>query len=372
MASDPKPRRMLVICPFPRGVAAGQRLKFEQYYADWQAHGWTIDVAPFMDMKLWNILYRPGHIAGKVIGVLRGYLRRLRDLARIGRYDLVYCHMNVSPIGTSLLERGVRKLAPRLVYDIEDNVLVETGPVAKDHPNPILRLIRGVGKARYLVRTADHVITSSPALNDRCRALNHRHTCTYITSSVDTDRFLPANQYQNDHELVIGWTGTFSSRPYLDLLRRVFQELARRRRFRLRVIGNFEYDLPGVHLEVLRWSAEEEVEQLQGVDIGVYPLPADEWVSGKSGLKAIQYLAFGIPCVATNVGTTPSIVRHGENGLLAISEDEWLSALEMLLDDPALRRRLGRQARRDAVRQFSLQAVAGAYRGVLEEVMARP
>ena len=96
----------------------------------------------------------------------------------------------------------------------------------------------------------------------------------------------------------------------------MFQELARRRTFRLRVIGNFDYALDGVDLEVIRWTAEREVEDLQAIDIGVYPLPLEEWVTGKSGLKAIQYMAFGIPCVATDVGTTPMLIRDGENGLL--------------------------------------------------------
>ena len=95
----------------------------------------------------------------------------------------------------------------------------------------------------------------------------------------------------------------------------------------LRVIGNFDYEFPGVDLEVIRWNADREVEQLQGIDIGVYPLPFDDWVSGKSGLKAIQYMTLGLPCVATDVGTTPLIIRHGDNGLLVRTEDEWLEAL---------------------------------------------
>jgi len=111
------------------------------------------------------------------------------------------------------------------------------------------------------------------------------------------------------------------------------------------------------------------VEDLQAIDVGVYPLPADEWVTGKSGLKAIQYMAFGLPCVATEVGTTPMIIRDGENGLLVRNDDEWLSALIRLIDDPALRRRLGEQARKDAVRRYSTSAVAGDYRAVLESVI---
>jgi len=361
-------RRLLVLCPYPVGVAAGQRLKFEQYYDDWREAGWDVAVSPYMTAKLWAVAHQHGHLGAKLAGTLKGLIRRIGDLARIPRYDLVYVFMYVTPIGTSFFERLTRQLARRLVYDLEDNVLIGQG-LKGQFPNPLLRLLKGSGKAKYLVRRADHVITSSPFLNEACIEKNEKRACTYISSSVDTDRFLPVNRFTNEETVTIGWTGTFSSSVYLDLLRPVFQQLAKRRTFRLRVIGNFDYALDGVDLEVVRWTAEREVEDLQAIDIGVYPLPLEEWVTGKSGLKAIQYMAFGIPCVATNVGTTPMLIRDGENGLLVRTQEEWVSALERLLDDPHLRRRLGQQARKDAVAHFSTRAVARNYRRVLEGVM---
>jgi L-malate glycosyltransferase len=368
VANDVKSkRRLLVLCPYPIGIAAGQRLKFEQYYDGWRRDGWTVTVAPFMDVALWRVLYGHGHFLRKALGTAVGYFRRGRDLFRIPRYDLVYCHMYVTPLGGSLFERLARRLARRLVYDLEDNMLMK--PDRAHQPNSLLSFIRSTGKTRFLVRSADHVITSSPFLNATCSEINQAKACTYITSSIDTDRFVPVNAYDNEDTVVIGWTGSFSTRAHLDLLRPVFEELARRRSYRLRVIGNFDYELPGVDLEVIRWSAEKEVEDLQAIDIGVYPLPPDEWVTGKSGLKAIQYMAFGIPCVATDVGTTPLIIQQGVNGLLVRTQQEWGGALERLIDDPALRRHLGEQARKDAVAKYSTQATASKYRDVLEGVM---
>lgn len=361
------PRRMLVICPYPVGVAAGQRLKYEQYFDDWRAHGWEIAVSSYMDMATWDAAYRPGRFGTKLLGLAKGHLRRLRDLFRLGRYDLVYVFMWVTPLGTNWLERLTRRLARRIVFDLEDNVLTGNKLGRAENPNWLANMLKGPGKALYLVRTADHVIASSPALADTCRALNAREAATYISSSVDTDRFVPVNSYAGSDGVTIGWTGTYSTRPMLDLLRTVFQDLAKRVRFRLRVIGNFDYELPGVDLEVVRWSAEREVEDLQAIDIGVYPLPIDDWVTGKSGLKAIQYMAFGIPPVATDAGINPRLIRHGENGLLVRSEDEWVEALERLIADPALRRRIGEAARRDAVEKYSVRAIAGQYRQVLDE-----
>ncbi len=360
--------RMLIVCPFPVGVAAGQRLKYEQYLDDWRAHGWEIEISPYMDMATWNVAYRPGHYPAKAFGLLRGHLRRLRDLFRIARYDLVYIHMWVTPLGTTLLERLTRRLARRIVFDLEDNVFSDTKLGRSENPNHLANMLKGPNKARYLARTADHVIASSPALADTCRDLNAHGAATYISSSVDTDRFVPVNAYAGSDGVTIGWTGTHTTRPMLDLLRGVFQTLARKVRFRLRVIGNFDYDLPGVDLEVIRWSAEREVEDLQAIDIGVYPLPVDDWVSGKSGLKAIQYMAFGIPPVATDVGINPRLIRHGENGLLVRTEEEWIDALELLVRDPALRRRFGEAARRDAVDKYSIRAIAGQYRQIIGDV----
>ena len=362
-------RRMLVLCPYPLGVAAGQRLKFEQYYDDWRVTGWEVVPSPFMDEGLWRVAFEPGQLGAKSLGVGRGMVRRLRDLFRIRRFDLVYCFMYAVPIGPTLPERLVRRFARKLIFDVEDNVMTGIARRSDHGPNRLLRFLRGAEKYRYLIREADHVVTSSPSLNALCLDINRKRACTYISSSVDSDRFVPAGRYRNDGPVTIGWTGTFSSRPYLDLLRPVFRQLAKERKFRLRVIGNFDYDLPGVDLEVVRWSAEREVEDLQAIDIGVYPLPEDEWVGGKSGLKAIQYMMMGLPCVATDVGTTPLIIRDGANGLLVTTAGEWLGALRRLLDDADLRRRLGEQARHDAVANYSVKAVARDYRQVLASVM---
>jgi len=369
----PQPRRnpkVLVLCPFPIGVAAGQRLKYEQYFTDWRALGYRIDVSSFMDLRMWGVVYSPGFYFEKILGVLRGQLRRFRDLFRIADYDLIYVFMWVTPFGTTSFERAVRRLAKRLIYDIEDNVLLEHTITARVfHPNRWIAMIKGPSKAKFLIKTADHVITSSPFLNERCLKANINRASTYISSSVDTDRFRPANRYYNENKIVIGWTGTFSSKIYLDLLRGVFLELADRVNFRLKVIGNFDYDLLGIDLEVVRWNSQTEVEDLQTIDIGVYPLPIDDWVLGKSGLKAIQYMAFGLPIVATKVGTTPLLISDEVDGLLVESKEEWVDALERLVREPDLRRALGKAAREKAVKKYSVAKVKLDYRAVLDSVM---
>lgn len=362
-------KRLLVLCPYPEGVAAGQRLKFEQYYADWRANGLEITVAPFMDMALWRVLYEPGHTVPKALGLLRGYLRRFWQLRLLGRHDAVFIHMWVMPLGSTLAERLVRRRTPALIYDLEDNIAAASPPAL----SPLRRLLRPLidraGKVRFLVRRADAVIVASPFLVQPCRDLGAaRVDC--ITPSLDTGRIVPAPTDRPPNPVpVIGWTGTFSSRIYLDLLADVFQKLARRATFRLRVIGNFDYALDGVDLDVVRWSAEREAEDLQSLDIGVYPLVDDDWSRGKAGLKIIQYQAAGLPCVASDVPLSRAQLREGETGFLVASKQEWEDRLFQLLHDPALRQKMGAAGRADAVRLYSREAVSARYRSVLEAVL---
>jgi glycosyltransferase involved in cell wall biosynthesis len=358
------------LCPYPIGVAAGQRLKYEQYFSDWESLGYQIEVSCFFDLRTWQVLYRPGRYFDKLSGLVRGQLRRFKDFFRVSDFDLVYIFMWATPFGPSISERIVRKRAKRVVYDIEDNIfLSKTNVMNKSNPNRWAVLLKSSSKAIFLVKTADHVITSSPFLNTLCLDLNLKDKCTYVSSSVDTNRFIPVNTYSNNRRVVIGWTGTFSSKRYLDTLREVFLQLTERVGFRLKIIGNFDFELPGIDLEVVRWTSQTEIQDLQSIDIGVYPLPLDDWVQGKSGLKAIQYMAFGLPTVASRAGNTPLLISHEVDGLLVESPEEWVDSLEGLIRDPALRRRLGQAARIKAVQTYSVNVVKNDYRKILESVV---
>jgi L-malate glycosyltransferase len=360
-----KKKKILIICPFPQGVAAGQRLKYEQYFQHWIDNGYNIDVSSFMDLNMWHIVYSKGNHISKILGTMRGQLRRIRDVFRVKQYDLVYVFMWVTPLGTAFFEWIFRVLSKKIIFDLEDMVLVEKS----NDLNPFTKLLKSASKTKYLIKYSDHIITSAPSLNDYCLTINKRKACTYISSSVDTNNFTPTNTYSNDRKITIGWTGTFTSKIYLDLLRGAFLKLKKERDFRLIVIGNFEYDFPELDLEVIRWTKENEIADLQKIDIGVYPLPIDDWVGGKSGLKAIQYMAFGLPTVATNVGTTPRIIKHKHNGWLVESEEEWIEGLKALIDNPNLRRQLGENARQTVIERYSINAIKKNYLDILNQLV---
>lgn len=364
MAEVPIPagRQILILCPYPFDTAPSQRLKYEQYIPFLEAQGYRIQIHPFFSPRTYAILYKPGRSLRKVAGVLAGIARRLALLPRIAHADGVYIHLHVCPLGPPWLEWLTCSLARAIVLDIDDMVhLLPTSGA-----NASARRFKSSARYFLLMRRAQHVITCTPAL-DRLVRQHNPHTSD-ISSTIDTDRYRPSNSYRNDRELVLGWSGSHSTAPYLHLLDRVLQQLASRHRFRLLVMGPSQFALPGVNVEVVPWSAAVELPTLQRFDIGLYPLPNDDWVLGKSGLKALQYMGFGIPVVASAVGCNDRVVHHGHSGFLVHSEAEWLAAIEQLIADPQLRRRLGQAGRQVVESTYSVRANRDRYLAIFAQV----
>ena len=179
-----------------------------------------------------------------------------------------------------------------------------------------------------------------------------------MPTTIDTDKYeFSADKPANDVP-VIGWSGSHSTVQHLDTLRETLQDLARTAKFRLRVIGTANYEIEGVDVEAMPWRSETETQDLQPIDIGVMPLPDDQWSKGKCGLKALQYMALGVPTMCSPVGVNSDIIQDGENGFLAGTKDEWIEKLKRLLDSVELRRRLGAAGRRTVEEKYSAQVQA--------------
>ena len=356
-------KKILILCPFPKGQAAGQRLKYEQYFEHWEKEGYEITLSSFSDLRLWEVLYKEGYFLRKAFGGLRGYLRRIRDLFFLNKFDLVYIFMWVTPYGSTFFERIVRQFSKKVIYDFDDSIHLDN---TKEEFS-ISNIFKGNKKSNYLIRSSDHVIISSPFHFDYCIDLNKKQKCTYIPCSLDTERFKLKLENEPKEKIVIGWTGTFSSIMYLDTLKDVLKELSLKNDFLLKIIGNFNYSLEGVDLEVIQWTKENEINDLHSFDIGIYPLIKDQWALGKGALKAMQYMAIGIPTVATNYGTNPQVIDQGINGFLVNSKEEWLDKLEHLILNPEERTRIGLNAREKIERNYSVESLKGTYLEVFKD-----
>ena len=359
------PARIVVLCPHPEGRAPAQRLKYEQYFPSWRKAGFEVDVRPFWSDATSSILYQRGHMLGKAAGVARGYLRRLRDVRDARRADLVYLFLEAAPLGPPLFERLIARAGVPIVYDIDDLVYLPHSSPA----NPFMRWLRGNTEPKFeeLARIARHVIVTTEHLQRF--VLGQNSHVTRIPPTLDTTRFVPRPHRDRTEGVVIGWTGSPSTSPYLHLLDDVFRELQRADDVSIRVIGDPSFQIPDVSLRVLPWQLDSEIQDLREMDIGVYPLPGNEWDKGKSGGKTRVYMALGIPTVAERLPTNREIIDDGRNGLLASTPEEWLSALRKLIHDPGLRRQLGDAGRATIVERYSVAVTEPVYLRVLRSAL---
>jgi len=150
-------------------------------------------------------------------------------------------------------------------------------------------------------------------------ALQYNKNVSIVPTTIDTDKYHAVPRGENPAP-VIGWSGSFSTVQHLDTLRGALQRLAQETKFKLRVIGTSHYELSGVDVEAMPWRAVSEVEDLSLFDVGVMPLPDEPWSRGKCGLKALQYMALGIPTMCSPVGVNSEIIQDGMNGCIAATE----------------------------------------------------
>lgn len=354
-------KKILFLSPYPFGKAPSQRLKFEQYYAHFEANGFELETSSFVDEAFWKVIYQPGNLLGKIAGTLRGYLRRFLDVLRLRQYDIVYIHLWVTPLGPPFFEWLVAKLAKKIVYDIDDMIYLN------NQSTRFIDKIKGRNKPIALMKSADAVIVCSPFLQKFVEQYNKN--VTTILATYDTESTTPKVHQQNEMT-TIGWTGTHSTLKYLSIVADALAELSKIRNIEFLVICNAPYQHEGINVRNITWTAENETADLKQIDIGLYPLEKEEWVLGKSGNKALAYMNVGIPCIATDFGTNSLVIIQGEDGFLVDNTKEaWLESLLYLTDHPEERARIGKNARLSVEKKFSVNANRYTYLKVLQNLV---
>jgi glycosyltransferase involved in cell wall biosynthesis len=346
-------KRILFLAPYPEGEAPSQRFRFEQYYSCLREAGFEVHFQSFWDQRAWQVLYRPGAWGAKVLGMLRGFVRRLTLLWRARRYDFVFVHREVAPIGPPFFEWWISKiLNKRLVYDFDDAIWLPN----TSQQNRIAAFLKWHSKVKHICRYAYKISVGNDYLAAFARQWNTN--VVVIPTTIDTGYHRPDGQKKPDSSkpVVLGWTGTHSTLPYLQTIAPVLWKLAEAHPIKVRVICNVAPDFELPSLEFVPWSKEREIEDLQVIDIGLMPLIEDAWAKGKCGFKALQYMALEIPPVVSPVGVNTRIVAHGQRGFWAHSSAEWLHYLELLVKDAALRARFGVEGRRFVEQHYSVHA----------------
>jgi glycosyltransferase involved in cell wall biosynthesis len=345
-------------------TAPSQRFRLEQWQPALEREGILLSFFPFASEPLMRCLHQHGHLFAKSARSLAALVRRLWLTLHTGEYDGVVIHRAACLGGPAVVERLLKAVGPRIVFDFDDAIhLLHTSPA-----NRSFGWLKFPEKTAELCRMSAHVVAANSGI--AAFACEHNPRVTVVPSSVDTDRYAPRRRPSRSSRVVVGWTGSSTSQAYLELFAPVLREIVAATDIEIRVHSDRRPTLPGVPHSWRPWSADDEVEALSEFDIGLMPMPDDPWARGKSAMKALLYMAMGIPAVCSPVGTNREVIRHGENGLLASTPAEWKEALRALVADAELRRRIGRAGRETVESGYSMRRSAALFAAVAREAFA--
>jgi glycosyltransferase involved in cell wall biosynthesis len=345
-------KRILFIGPHRPNRSPSQRFRMEQFFPYLEEKGFECDYSWFINEKDDQIFYSTGHWFKK-FGVLMKAIRvRLTDVMRRNKYDVIFIQREAFMTGSVFFEKQFRKSKAKLIYDFDDAIWLED----ISHHNRLFKWLKRPQKTNDLITMADDVIAGNSFLADYARKFNS--SVSIIPTTVDTNRFKPAEYKKQDYPVVIGWTGTQTTLQHFQLAVPALKKLKEQwgDKIEIRLISDRKLEVVDFPLICKEWKLQSEVKDLQEFNIGIMPLPDDEWSKGKCGFKAIQYMALEIPPVVSPVGMNKEIIKNGVNGFLANTEKEWVQSLTKLIQFHVLREELGKAARDSIEEQYSVKS----------------
>jgi len=359
--------KVLFIEPYPT-EGASSRYRVEQYVPYLENKGIKCTIRPFVSAKFYKILYKREFYLKKILYFIQSSIQRFFDIFRAVKADLIFIHLEAFPLGPPFLEYiFVKILHKKIIYDLDDAIYM--GNISS--ANKFLKYLKCHSKIKGIIKISSHVIVCNEYLASY--AEKYSKNVSIIHTSVDTDKFKPINKEKKEN-IVIGWIGSHSTAKYLSDLRDVFLKLSAKYKFTVKIIGageGYDFKIPGVNVVQLDWSLKDEIAQLQSFDIGIYPLPDDEWTKGKTGFKTIQYMSVGVPCVVSNIGANIDIVEDGKNGFLCTNKKEWIDKISYLIENADTRYKIGQAGRRTVQEKYSLNVNRGKFLDVIKKVAAK-
>jgi glycosyltransferase involved in cell wall biosynthesis len=354
---------ILFLVPYPANESPSQRFRFEQYFHLLNNRGISYSVQSFLKVNNWRIFYKPGKPLTKLAILGAGILKRAIILFSLRQYNFVFIHREAAPVGPPLFEWIIsRVFKKKIIYDFDDAIWLTDRP---SEP-AILSILKYRSKVHSICAYSYKVSCGNKYLCDYARKFNSNVVLNPTTIDTDKTKNL-IKSHSAKRNVIIGWTGSHSTLKYFEFLKDTLALLVQEfSDLEIVVIADIP---PTFHLEsmtFINWTRQSEIEDLLKIDIGIMPLPDNDWSQGKCGFKALQYMSLGIPAVVSPVGVNVDIVQHGISGFLATSTEEWVKYLSMLIKDHNLRESMASEGRKKVFNQYSVNSNADNFLALFE------
>jgi glycosyltransferase involved in cell wall biosynthesis len=331
-------------------LGASSRLRIFQYIPVLKQEEIDISIFPLLDNDYLEALYHQS--SGKLLSLINGYFKRIIKLIQSKRYDFLWIQGELFPWTPPLVETFLYKLNIPYIVDYDDAIFHNYD----QHPNAFVRRFLGK-KIDTVIKFSSLVSVGNSYLEKRAKSAGAKWI-EYLPTVLDHTRYNPKIK-QNKKTISIVWIGSPSTMKYLKDISPVLSKVAKKRNIKLVVIGGGHFEVENLQVECLPWQEETEAHDILKGDIGIMPLRSSPWEEGKCGYKLIQYMACGLPVVASPVGANCVIVQNNVNGFLASELQEWEEAVIKLIDNYQLRKQMGENGRKRVEERYSLEIWSG-------------
>jgi glycosyltransferase involved in cell wall biosynthesis len=344
--------KLLFISPSPI-QSASERYRIYQFLPILEQAGFSCTVFPFATTTLHRAIQQQ-RLTPKLLLTPLCYLRRFRQILSFSQFDLIVVHRGIFPFPWPALEQAVIRSHAKVLFDFDDSIHVGHQDVGTARYPWIYKLKYGSG-VNAILKASTHVIAGNGTLAAHAKKFNPH--VSIIPTVIDTDSYSYTPPRESSGVITIGWVGSRSTSPYLLAVEPALRKLSEvhGNNIRFRIFGHPDRCLELPNFDSLPFSLSTEIQDLRSLDIGIMPMPDNDWTRGKCAFKAIQYMSLGIPTVASPVGMTTELIEHNVNGVLANSTQEWFDALNRLVTSFQIRSNLADAARKTVVSNFSLQ-----------------
>lgn len=343
---------------------ASSRYRFFQYIDYLETRGFNCEILPLLSQEYLHYLYSGDY--RKYIYIFKGIFSRLLKLSKVNHYNLVVIEKEVFPYIPFLIESYFIPNIP-FVVDYDDAIFHQYD----QHKNKLIKTLL-CSKIASIMCSASLVIAGNNYIAEYARNAGASRV-EVLPTVVDLSKYTFTQNKNNENQSLIRivWIGTPKTQKYLLHICPVLARLSQIYKIKLIAIGTHNLHLLNTEVTSIPWSEETEAQDIAQCDIGIMPLPDEPWERGKCGLKLIQYMACGLPVVASPVGANLDIVQQGVHGFLASTDQEWATALETLIQNSDLRTQMGLAGRRRVEQHYALQVTAPKFAHLLESVVAK-
>jgi glycosyltransferase involved in cell wall biosynthesis len=333
-----------------------QRFRFEQYLPYLKEKGFECNHFFLLDEKADKIFYSHGKIISKLFLAIKSAQKLFKLTLQANDYDFIFIQRECFMLGTSYFEKRFSKSKAKLIYDFDDSIWL----LDVSNANKAFAWLKNPDKTSKIITLSDIVVAGNSYLAAYAKQFNQN--IKLIPTTVDTDLYFRKKSNQGD-KICIGWSGSLTTIKHFETAIPVLKKLKSKYGDKLiiKVMGDENYTNNDLGINGIKWSSETELEELSTFDIGIMPLPNDQWAKGKCGLKGLLYMSIEIPTIMSPVGVNTEIINDGENGFLATSDEEWINKLSALIESKTLREKIGKAGRDTVVNKFSVESQKSNY-----------